>query len=166
MNLFLILPFAMCYKHLSGVISMKGACNVIGHLEGRRDQWDGQQHIADRYRSLRHRRSQGGPKGPRAPKFLAYFIVSCFEGRCPKQNTVARLKSIYFALRKILGLQSHFTIGNHQDVALKTTIRITGPELILTPIKTGYLHWLICPILMSMFFKKLSTLNYVKLDTG
>jgi len=39
-----------------------------------------------------HRRSQGG-KGVMPPKFLEYFVILCFESRCPKQNTVARLKS-------------------------------------------------------------------------
>jgi len=27
------------------------------------------------------------------PKFLAFLVILCFEKRCPKLNTVARLKS-------------------------------------------------------------------------
>jgi len=32
-----------------------------------------------------------------APKFLAYIVILCFERRCPKQNSVIRLKSKNFA---------------------------------------------------------------------
>ena len=35
------------------------------------------------------------------PKFLAYFVVLWFETLCPKENTVARLKSKYL-IPKIL----------------------------------------------------------------
>jgi len=41
---------------------------------------------------LVHRCNQGGQKG-HAPKFLAYLVILCFERRCHKQHTVARLKS-------------------------------------------------------------------------
>jgi len=43
---------------------------------------------------LIHRRSQGGM--PPA-KFLAYLVILCFERRCPKQNTAARLRAKYLA---------------------------------------------------------------------
>jgi len=39
-----------------------------------------------------HRRSQGG-HGAIPPQFLKYLVILCFERRCPKQNTVASLKS-------------------------------------------------------------------------
>jgi len=42
-------------------------------------------------------------RGGMAPKFLACLVVLCFERRCFKENTVARLKSKYLALQKILG---------------------------------------------------------------
>jgi len=32
--------------------------------------------------------------------FLAYLVILCFERRCPKQNTVARLKSKFLAPTK------------------------------------------------------------------
>jgi len=41
-----------------------------------------------------HRCSQVG-KGNMTPKFLAYYAVLCFEGRCPKLNTAARSKFKY-----------------------------------------------------------------------
>jgi len=34
------------------------------------------------------------------PKLVAYLVILCFERRCPKQNTVARLKSIDFPPKK------------------------------------------------------------------
>jgi len=43
-----------------------------------------------------------GVKG-HGPKFLAYLVILCSERQCPKQNTVARLKSKYLAPQKILG---------------------------------------------------------------
>jgi len=50
----------------------------------------------------KNRRGQEG-RGVHSPKiFLAYLVVLCFERRCPKQNTVARLKSKYLA-PKVLG---------------------------------------------------------------
>jgi len=33
--------------------------------------------------------------------FLAYIVISCFERRHPKQNTVTRLKSNILALQRI-----------------------------------------------------------------
>ena len=39
-----------------------------------------------------HRCRQGG-KGAISPKFLAFLVILCFERRCRKQNTVARLKT-------------------------------------------------------------------------
>jgi len=44
-----------------------------------------------------------GAKGAMPPQFLAYLVVLRFERRCPKPNTVARLKSKYLAFPKILG---------------------------------------------------------------
>jgi len=41
---------------------------------------------------FRHRRIQGA-KGVMHPKFLAFYIILCFERQCAKQNTVVRLKS-------------------------------------------------------------------------
>jgi len=46
---------------------------------------------------------QGCPKKLYPLKFLAYLVVLCFERRCPKQNTVAHLKSKYLAPPNILG---------------------------------------------------------------
>ena len=37
------------------------------------------------------------PREPCPKNFLAYLVVLCFERRCLKQNTVARLKSKIFA---------------------------------------------------------------------
>jgi len=34
-----------------------------------------------------------GPRSPWFHKFLVYLVILCFDRRCPKQNTVARLKS-------------------------------------------------------------------------
>ena len=45
------------------------------------------------------RRSHGA-KGIIDPKLLAFLAILCFERRCPKQNTVARLKSRYFSQQK------------------------------------------------------------------
>jgi len=44
-----------------------------------------------------------GRKGVMNPKFLAYLVVLCIKRRCPKQNTVAHLKSKYLP-PKIFGL--------------------------------------------------------------
>jgi len=35
-------------------------------------------------------------RGPFPPKCLAFLVISCFERRCRKQNTIARLKSKHF----------------------------------------------------------------------
>jgi len=37
------------------------------------------------------------------PEFRAHLVVLCFDRRCLKQNTVARLESKYLAAPKILG---------------------------------------------------------------
>jgi len=47
---------------------------------------------------LRDRSTIVVAKGHTDPKFLVYLVVLCFERWCPKQNTVARLKSKYFSL--------------------------------------------------------------------
>ena len=41
------------------------------------------------------------------PKCLAHFVILCFESGCPKQNTVARLKSNDLPLPKLLGWLRH-----------------------------------------------------------
>ena len=41
------------------------------------------------------------PRGS-ASQILAYLIILCFERRCPKQNTVARLKSKILPLTNFL----------------------------------------------------------------
>jgi len=46
----------------------------------------------------RHRRSQGDKRAMTVPKFLENLASLCFVGRCPKENTVARLKSKDFPL--------------------------------------------------------------------
>jgi len=38
-----------------------------------------------------------------SPKFLVYLVVLCFEWRCRKPSTVARLQSKYLASPKLLG---------------------------------------------------------------
>jgi len=38
--------------------------------------------------------------GPWPPKFLAYFVILCFEKRCPKQSSLARLKLKYLPQKK------------------------------------------------------------------
>ena len=50
-----------------------------------------------------HRRTQGCTPS----KFLAYLVILCFESRCLKQNTVARLKSKDLAPSKFLGRLRH-----------------------------------------------------------
>jgi len=56
-----------------------------------------------------------GNQGQCLPTFLAYLVISCFEKRLPRQNTVARLKSKilsppnFLALSKILGWLRHCT---------------------------------------------------------
>ena len=42
--------------------------------------------------SCNHRRSQGG-NGTIPPKFLAYFVILCFDRQCLERNAVARLNS-------------------------------------------------------------------------
>jgi len=49
------------------------------------------------------------------PNFLEYLVISCFERRCPKLNTVARLKSKDLAQTKILGWLRHCL--EHRSVA-------------------------------------------------
>ena len=44
-----------------------------------------------------HRLSQRGPKGLCPPNFLAYFIVECFERRCPQIKYCCSLKVKIFA---------------------------------------------------------------------
>ena len=41
----------------------------------------------------RRHRCAGWAKVAMTPKFLAFLVILCFERQCPKQNTVARLKS-------------------------------------------------------------------------
>jgi len=56
-------------------------------------------------------------QGSHAPKFLAYLVVLCFEKRCPKQNTVARLKSKYLSQKKF-GLATLLAVAYKLDSAL------------------------------------------------
>jgi len=49
-----------------------------------------------------NRHGQGEPQGPCLSKFPAYLVILCFEKQCPKQNTVACLKSNYLVSSKIL----------------------------------------------------------------
>jgi len=44
--------------------------------------------------------------GSRPPKFLAYPVILCFEKRCPKQNTAARIKSNILAHTNLLPPQN------------------------------------------------------------
>jgi len=53
--------------------------------------------------SWKHRRSHGGAKRAIPPTFLACLVVLRLERRCPKRDTVARLKSKYLAPPKVLG---------------------------------------------------------------
>jgi len=53
------------------------------------------------YFFLYHPQAYPGGKGAMTPKFLAYLVILCFERRCPKHNTVARLKSKDFPPNKL-----------------------------------------------------------------
>ena len=53
-----------------------------------------------------YRRSQGVGQGAMRPRFVAYLVVLYCDRPCPKQNTVARLKSKYSP--PILGSQRHW----------------------------------------------------------
>ena len=61
---------------------------AIGKMLGSR-QWRTQK-ISEG--GAKHRRNQGGPKGPCPPKFLENIVILCFERRFSKQNSVIRLK--------------------------------------------------------------------------
>jgi len=52
---------------------------------------------------MTRRRNQGGQGAMPSKNFLAYLLTFCFERRCPKQNTVARIKSNDLAPQKNLG---------------------------------------------------------------
>ena len=46
--------------------------------------------LSDVFSSIRQCTCVAG--GPCTPKFLAYFVILCFERQCPKQHAVTRLK--------------------------------------------------------------------------
>jgi len=52
------------------------------------------------YHPPRHKSCIGVARGWHPPKCFAYPIILCFEKRCPKQHTVARLKSNILPLPK------------------------------------------------------------------
>jgi len=71
---------------------------TVGHGQLNLSQWPG----------LYRNKAIGGARGPMEPcplpKFLAYVVILCFERRCPKQNTVARLKSNILTAPQMIGL--------------------------------------------------------------
>ena len=64
-----------------------------------------------------HRRSQGGGRRPWPPVFRTYPVVLCFERRCPKPNTVARLNSKYFGSPKFW---AGYTSVSRQSYAIRS----------------------------------------------
>ena len=74
------------------------ACHDDASCEDKIIQKDSNLAITTNFNYFVHRCSQGAM----SPKFLAYFVILCFETRCPKQNTIVRLKLKHLA-SKILG---------------------------------------------------------------
>jgi len=68
-----------------------------------------------------------GAKRAMPPKCLAYFVVLCFQRRCPTPNTVARLKSEIF--------------GPFLSLGLTTLLQHNGPQAMYVQSKP---FWSLC----------------------